>query len=290
MGIVASIPVYIANYLLDIWDPIRIPSAISAAKIVSGLAGQELGECLEQRGYCLIHPNQETIDVLLKAKEDVTVFFDSPDEGKKAFIAPPNTDPLLMGKRENRGYMLESTNEYLKIRMPDASSRYPQTPQSLESSFRASMNHLLKIGLSVCQSIAKLPIRNSNKTWIDPNSLGILERFLPIGSSFSVMRYWIADDHDVREHEPVDEHVDTNVLTLIRIGETPGLRIYDQLYGRWVELEKMAQKNDLVLLIGSKIHIFGDHSMPLTPIKHKVIIPKNKERYSILFCLDVPTA
>jgi hypothetical protein len=42
-------------------------------------------------------------------------------------------------------------------------------------------------------------------------------RFIPEGSSVSVIKYYQVDEEVEEDHEPLGEHVDTGIMTLIRI-------------------------------------------------------------------------
>jgi len=172
--------------------------------------------------------------------------------------------------------------------MLDDTTKYPKVPPSLEASFRAAMDPLHKITWNVFQSVAKLEIGTTGKTWMDKQAAEVFGRFVPEGSSFSVIKYWGSNGKEEEEHELVGEHVDTGLMTVIRIAEEPGLRIYDQLHERWIEVEKLGQENDLVLFLGTKIQLLVDEAVPLTPTLHKVILPRNKERHAVLFFMDVP--
>jgi len=77
-------------------------------------------------------------------------------------------------------------------------------------------------------------------------------------------------------------------MTLIRISEVPGLVVFDQLHKKYMNLEELGQVGDLVLIIGRKLELLLHKSAKIEPTLHKVVIQKNKERFSILFFMDLP--
>lgn len=72
------------------------------------------------------------------------------------------------------------------------------------------------------------------------------------------------------------------------ISEVQGLQVLDQLHNKYLNLEEVGQVGDLVLIMGRKIEFLLSEGAKLTPTLHKVVIPKNRERFSILFFMDLP--
>jgi len=279
-----------ASYVYDWMFPTpALPPAIPAEDVLNNEAGDELVASLQQRGYCIIRPTNATVQQLLGMKDSCASFFSLPADEKEKYTPPASTDPLLKGRRPNRGFCKGKSKEYLKIRLIDKSQAYPQQPAELEHNFRTAMNELWDITHGAFKSLASTTIKGTNKTWMDPKTVANLTPFFPEGSSVSVIKYFAEDSDSETDHTPLEEHVDTGVMTLIRVGEVPGLHVFDQLRKEWVEVEKVAALNDLLLIMGRKMELLLDGSVKLVPTLHRVVIPKNKERYSMLFFMDVPT-
>jgi len=270
------------------WFVPVLPPAIPAEQLLNESC-KDVVESLQQRGYCIIRPNKTTIDQLLSMRDNVASFFDLSEEEKKKYMPPASTDPLLKGRRPNRGYCTGKSKEYLKIRLRDESSAYPQQPAELESAFRDAMNSLWELTHAAFLQIANTTIDGTDKPWMDKKTVDNLTPFFPEGSSVSVIKYHAEDSSSEIDHTPLDEHVDTGIVTLIRVGDVPGLHVFDQQRQEWLEIEKIAPINDLLLIMGRKMELLLDRSVKLVPTLHRVVIPKNKERYSMLFFMDVPT-
>jgi len=126
------------------------------------------------------------------------------------------------------------------------------------------------------------------KFWLDKKVTESVTPFIPEGSSISVIKYFQVDGEVEEDHEPLGEHVDTGIMTLIRISEVQGLQVFDQLHKKFLNLEEIGPVGDLVLIMGRKIEFLLEKGAKLTPTLHKVVIPKKRERFSILFFMDLP--
>jgi len=105
----------------------------------------------------------------------------------------------------------------------------------------------------------------------------------------SVIRYFAASEQETVVHSPCDEHFDTGVLTLILVSEVPGLEILDQKSGKWLEIERLGTPGDVVVIMGRKVEMLFAKEANLKPTFHRVRIPKNIVRHSILFFCDLPS-
>ena len=149
-----------------------------------------------------------------------------------------------------------------------------------------------KISFKMTGGIDKVQILPEDKDpsrWLPQATLKPIKDFFPEGSSVSVIRYFAASDQETNLHSPCDEHFDTGVLTLIMISEVPGLEVQDQKSGKWLELEKLGTPGDLVVIMGRKVEMLFSKEANLKPTFHRVRIPKNVERHSILFFFDLPS-
>ena len=59
---------------------------------------------------------------------------------------------------------------------------------------------------------------------------------------------------------------------------------------QWLEMEKLGQLHDLVLIMGRKIELLTEKDVPLLPTYHRVCIDRTVRRHSILFFYDLLTS
>jgi len=248
------------------------------------------------------------------------IFFDKNEEYKKKFELAPYTDPLLRGQKKNRGYMPQQEKEYLKIRLKDDEKEYP--PEVLEG-FRKTMEYLYEVAYLGLMRLSQGPDPDSppfkddlfkaphpktvggtnskyekgkkkeenvedEKRWIPETTFKSVRDFIPEGSSMSVIRYFKMDTADESMNCPCDEHYDTGIVTMILISEVPGLQVLDQSCGKWLDLEKLGTPGDLVMIMGRKMDLLKSENAKLKPTFHRVNIPRNVMRHSILFFMDLP--
>lgn len=291
MGQVASIPSTAYNYYFPPPTPPLLPDPINERDVLSHAAAHQILDSLRERGYCVIRPETETADLVKSCKESVADFFLLPLEDKKVFESPENPDPLLKGRRANRGFVQGKSKEYLKIRMIDKETSYPTSPTDLQDKFSRSMKAMSEISINALYALGDVPVDESNTDnngWLDIKATDNVKSFIPEGSSVSVIKYFQIDGDTEDDHEPLGEHVDTGIMTLIRVSEVQGLQVYDQLHKKYLNVEEIGQVGDMVLIMGRKIEFLLHKDVKLTPTVHRVIIPKNKERFSILFFMDLP--
>ena len=111
----------------------------------------------------------------------------------------------------------------------------------------------------------------------------------------------IIDDEEDKEEEEEEEdeeekrkvcgeHYDTGVMTLIRLSDVAGLEVFDEIGKEgWIEVEKEGREGDMVLIMGRKIELLTHKQANLHPSFHRVVLPPNTQRYSILFFFDLPS-
>lgn len=271
---------------VDLVDPPPLPAPISAQGVLDHSAAPSVWKDLRERGYCVIDPGDQTAGLVQSCKDSVAEFFSLPLEDKVAFEMPVSTDPLLRGRRPNRGYIRGKGKEYLKIRLIDESKSYPKDPPALEENFRTGMDAMRDIAFNALYGLGTVEV--GGNTCLDVVAVDKIKSFFPEGSSVSVIKYFVEDEGTEEDHVPLGEHVDTGVMTLIRISEVPGLQIFDQLHQKFLNVEELGEVGSLVLILGRKIELLLSRSVKLEPTLHKVVIPKNKERFSILFFMDLP--
>jgi len=90
---------------------------------------------------------------------------------------------------------------------------------------------------------------------------------------------------------PSKTHTDTGIMTFIICAEVPGLQVWDTLNDEWLEVEKICNpKSDLFVIAGRKLPLFyqkGAQESPFKATRHRVALPLNTGRTSLLYFLDV---
>jgi len=97
------------------------------------------------------------------------------------------------------------------------------------------------------------------------------------------------DDKDGLNN-PSKVHTDTGILTLISCAEEPGLQVENRADGSFIEVEKLAEvRRDMFVIMGRKIELFAKNQPSMyNATVHRVMLPYNIERYSMLYFVDVP--
>jgi len=97
---------------------------------------------------------------------------------------------------------------------------------------------------------------------------------------------WIEDGFTY----PSKTHTDTGILTLIICAEVPGLQVWDSVNKKWLEVEKLVTpREDLFVIMGRKCELFSTvKESPFKATTHRVALPLNTERNSLLYFVDVP--
>jgi len=104
-------------------------------------------------------------------------------------------------------------------------------------------------------------------------------------SSISLIRYFPQPTATT----PSNEHVDTGLLTFIICAAVPGLQVKDRESGQWIEVEKLVSPlEDMFVILGRKMELLAQETPPyFTATEHRVALPPDTERHSLLFFLDV---
>ena len=158
------------------------------------------------------------------------------------------------------------------------------------------------------ETIANIKCKNNN-TFIDPKFHEQLVQFHRKQSSISAISYYAVSeqtekrDKDIQEyentkieenikeeqHSPSATHTDTGILTMILNSDVPGLQVKPNNSQEFVEVEKINNPwTDMYLILGRKLEFFAKEEKLFTPTVHRVIIPKNQKRYSLIYFCDVP--
>jgi len=269
---------------------------------------EEVRNCLLKHGYIILNVDDQ-VKTAVQTSEQVFKSFclESTTEEKEKSRAP---QPEI-SRRPNRWYIPGPRHEYLKMRINDEPNSYPQNPENLHSAFRDAQDQLMKLASSTLKAIARGSIPNSNNTgeisetgkseeesiledgsssqWIEPIlAEQSLKRAHDI-SSLVTMHYYPANQiesdqiisiEDEKKHQPLREHCDTGMVTLLVVGETEGLEVKDQDSQRWFCAESELRRGDILLIIGKALRRMIDPRIPISPTLHRVRMHRDLHRFS----------
>jgi len=90
---------------------------------------------------------------------------------------------------------------------------------------------------------------------------------------------------------PSGIHTDTGLLTCITCAKVPGLQVLDRESGKFLAVETMVQPGkDLFMIMGRKMQVLcqqGSDQSVFIPTVHRVVLPPDTERSSLLYFQDV---
>jgi len=240
-------------------------------------ARRKMSENLRDHNYAILSTDQsklgnEIYNSLEQLNQDMATFFSLEQTQKNKFVDE-------MG--QNLGYVfVKGIREYLKLRISDPDSMWPQDPPLLKEHFLTVFNALKTVAWSCFESLtqfepdSKLNNKETNKA---------IQEFVDIKSSLSLIHYFPNED---KEKCACGQHEDTGLITLGGFSSCPGLIIFDRVKNDWVEVEKLVSKRDLICFIGQKIPLFSG-STTWSATTHKVEIPLSTDRNALVFLLDV---
>jgi len=265
-------------------DPHRkweLPPRIKVVDLMTEEASAQrtLTECLRDFGYALLtlegsNNPSEFVECVTKINHDREGYFGQPSDVK---TLNKDTDGV------NIGYInITGVREYIKLRASDEEKLWPKNPPTFKQNWLNLFNLLKPIAWKCFLSVAKFDAPENKLR--DPEMVKAVEEFVDIKSSISLIHYYPVISEDKKC--VCAAHEDTGLLTFGVVSDDPGLVIWDRVKGDWVEIEKEAKKNEIICFVGQKIPLFSGSSIwPATT--HKVIVPVNVERSSLIFLLDV---
>jgi len=93
-------------------------------------------------------------------------------------------------------------------------------------------------------------------------------------------------------HTPSNTHLDTGLLTTITSSDVHGLEVQDRFNNSWVRIEALANpKTELFVIIGRKLQLLASSpqaSKMFPATVHRVALPFDVERFSMLYFQDIP--
>eukprot|EP01091_Cochliopodium_minus_P000105 TRINITY_DN1013_c0_g1_i1.p1 TRINITY_DN1013_c0_g1~~TRINITY_DN1013_c0_g1_i1.p1 ORF type:complete len:305 (-),score=101.40 TRINITY_DN1013_c0_g1_i1:4-918(-) len=185
----------------------------------------------------------------------------------------------------NMGFVhVKDMREYIKLRPGEGESYWPQYPEN----FKEVWDNVFKLGFDVswnCLSaLGKTVTREGEKPLLDDEKMNAIEEFVSEKSSLSLIRYFPQTGEG--ESDVCDAHCDTGILTFFFCSSVPGLEFYDRNSESWVQIENLIKPNTICCFLGRKIELFGNNPN-FKSLLHRVRVPTNTERYSIVYLLDV---
>jgi isopenicillin N synthase-like dioxygenase len=246
----------------------------------------ELCDAMMRHGFVVLRDDDEGVNKIRDCRAQVSQFFDSPKEEKlkhEVFV-----ESVAGKRRVNRGYIPQDQKEFFKMRLIDGEEAFP-AQKGLFRSFSAAMNHMHDVARCSFEKLALGP--GDGQRWVTDDTLENTGPFRERGSSLSVIRYFdMSQKREEEEHVPCDAHYDTGILTMILLSEVPGLQVENRETKEWIPIEKVGRPGDFALIMGRKIDLLAKKEVGLQPTYHRVQIPSNVVRHSILFFYDLQTS
>jgi len=248
-----------------------------------------LWSCLFQHSFAIIDIDDDGFNVNMNEFGNIFAEFWNQSTDTKQKYAEKEDDQNLPDSRvkANRGYVNQDKMEYLKILKRDTDDKHPLEVKNFKAKWDTAFHSFKTTGWLIFQKIAQNP-RNP-KAFKDDEMKTVFEAASSM-SSLSVNHYFPTAPTEEEKNigasvrEASSEHTDTGLITLIPCGEVPGLLVQDKKSKEWLQIEKMAGKGKFILMLGEKVvWLFS----ALSSTRHKVEIPFNIERQSVVFLLDV---
>jgi len=208
----------------------------------------------------------------------------------------PQEKSNLDSEYENLGYVLGSTREFLKWRMPDIPWLLEQSDVLTQQEAEDICQTMENIGWKCMTGL----LGQHNPHGLKDAELQDLQQCVHERASISSIHYFPAERSEVTERstasvpdkhfEVCGEHQDTGIFTIVVTSSVPGLEVYDTHLQKWRCLEEEIQglrsdsEDILVVMMGHKAPLwFGENYHPTI---HRVVIPEGKERPSLLYFMD----
>jgi len=291
-----------------------LPLKISLVDLMDGNPSTSKAFCQSLKDYrfAVLKCDEKTIDAIANYKKVGSEFF-SLDNDYKMNYSGGQIDEIVT-RKVNKGYLcVKGMKEFLKLQANVDIKDVPSQPTQLQNSFQNVVSILDSIAKTCLDNVAKYEV--DGKTFMESNFYEMMKQKL-FKSSLSLIHYFPmpecspdetfnnsnADEYVDGDDEQKDKiteggltypsktHTDTGILTLIICAEVPGLQVWDVVNQKWLEVEKMVTpKEDLFVIVGRKTQLFSkQRDSTFKPTTHRVALPLNTERSSLLYFLDVP--
>jgi len=294
-----------------------LPEKIDLNQLMQGKEEAKIAFCesLKTYRFAVLKCDDTTKQIIADFKESGLEFFSQDEETKINFCGKPvyPEDSSYQVRKVNKGYLIiKGMKEYLKFKLDET---LPETPSNFKSRFNAVYKSFHDISRTCLEYAATYQV--NGQPFMDPAMLNEVKKKLQ-RSSVSLIRYFpvstteaTPDDriNNSNEYEvssasdkdkdtdvqagftyPSKTHTDTGILTLIICSDVAGLQVWDIHNNKWLEVEKMVvPKEDMFVIMGRKMELFSKQSPSVfLPTTHRVALPVNTERSSLLFFQDVP--
>eukprot|EP01124_Arcella_intermedia_P029472 TRINITY_DN6228_c0_g2_i1.p1 TRINITY_DN6228_c0_g2~~TRINITY_DN6228_c0_g2_i1.p1 ORF type:complete len:309 (+),score=102.48 TRINITY_DN6228_c0_g2_i1:23-949(+) len=250
------------------------PIAVEAPEIIAKQPQAQalLYQNLKTRGYCPIKVDPSVKETSSRLSQVGLEYLAQELEVKKV-----NSDP----DGNNLGYVhIPGVREYIKLRTTDPSSSWPTHPPQFQEVFKKFFDTYAEIAFASFDLLAAF--EEDSKPLIPKEHADAVREFLPLKSSVSLIKYYALE----KDSEVCAEHTDTGILTFITRTNRPSLEIWDNLEGKYVQVEQFLEEGDLVVFVSEKVPLFAaSQRLPSSP--HRVRMEAGPERISIAFLLDV---
>jgi len=241
-------------------------------------------QCLCDRGFVIFSTHE--------GNNNYDTQFDLLYSGVKKFCSGTEMNlkqQYLDPKGENIGYIkIDDIREYLKLKQTNPifeNSTQPSLCTPFSTIFSLLLSTAWNSFLGIHSYLQKLHESNSKlKPILSDSDLPVMYQCVSEMSSLSMIHYY-----KTGANEPIynvcDTHKDTGILTIIVCSDVSGLKVFDKMQDKFVDVESLVKSKDLIMIMGEKMPIFtGTRSFEATP--HKVELLSNTERYSLVFLLD----
>jgi len=130
----------------------EIPNPLSTEALKENNEQTRIDLCkqMQEHGFAVLRQPKNTVLQTRKIVEKE--FFDKSKQYKARYELPPSNDPLLKGRKRNRGYVPGSDKEYLKIRLVDK-----EYPDHIKRAFKKNMKSMYEIVWDVLLRLGQGP-------------------------------------------------------------------------------------------------------------------------------------
>jgi len=185
---------------------------------------------------------------------------------------------------------------FLKLR--PTSTEFPEHSDYFKYHYDNCFNSLFPLAQK-CFTILASELQSNGDPYIASDLEKDLLNKMSIRSSISVINYFsipkpiILDDIWTNNFFiPSNVHQDTGILTFIMCSDVPALQVRARGSNEWTTVEKLADPGtDLFCILGKKMEILRSNQnedLKYEATWHRVILPYDTKRDSLLLFLDVP--
>lgn len=215
-------------------------------------AVEKLLNNLKWKQYAVLSFDEAIRQDVENFKKSAFSFFAQDMKYKQQFEALPSQDPIMKGRRENKGYKLvKDVKEYIKIR---GEEKGLPTVNQFDQNFKKLFAQLTNIVFGALEHVSKMEV--NGKTYFRDDTIPAIKQFMKDKSSLSAIHYFKTVKGETKIVS--DPHYDTGLLTGIITSSVPGLQIFDREKNEYLEIEKIIPENSFVIMVGRKVPLFAN--------------------------------